>query len=33
VPDLRELLPRLFAAPPGKLLYAHYGPDGLAFRS
>ena len=33
VPDLRELLPRLFAAPPGELLYGHYGPDGLVFRS
>jgi 8-oxo-dGTP diphosphatase len=33
VPDLRALLPRLFGAPPGHLLYGHYGPNGLEFRS
>ena len=32
VPDLRELLPRLFALPADSLLYGHYGPDGIMWR-
>jgi 8-oxo-dGTP diphosphatase len=32
VPDLRELLPRLFAAPAGRLIYGHYGEAGIMFR-
>jgi 8-oxo-dGTP diphosphatase len=32
VPDLRELLPRLLNAPAGRVLYGHYGADGLQFR-
>lgn len=33
VPDLRELLPRLWAAPRDRLLYGHYGPNGVRFHS
>jgi 8-oxo-dGTP diphosphatase len=32
VPDLRHLLPRLFAAPPGLMIYGHYGADGVRLR-
>ena len=32
VPDLRELLPRLFASDATAVLYGHYGPGGISFR-
>jgi 8-oxo-dGTP diphosphatase len=31
VPDLRELLPRLFAPGAAGVLYGHYGPAGITF--
>ena len=31
VPDLRELLPLLFAGPAGGIIYGHYGADGVRF--
>ena len=32
VPDLRDLLPRLFAGPADRLLYGHYSANRVQFR-